>query len=287
MQRRIIFLLVATVLVVFLYLPFRLHMPADPEVRRYFDAIEALQGGDTVALVTEYSPSTEGEQWNMHENTLYHLFARGIRIIHLSTWEFGPDIAAKYIRKVQKIIRDEGGIERKPDIDYVELRYSSGYEIVMVNAATSIAAAFPRNRQGLETKDLPIMQGVRGLAADPATGERKVKLLISLASGVPGTREWIRMVGTRYGVPVLAGVTSAMAPDLYPFMKSGQLRGLLSGLPGGFQYETLLREAGIRRTPSGVDTDMSIQSAMHCLVIGLVVVGNISYFLARRRRGRP
>ena len=51
-------------------------MPVEPEVKKYFDAIEALESGDVVAVAVEYSPGTDAEQWCMHENTLYHLFVR-------------------------------------------------------------------------------------------------------------------------------------------------------------------------------------------------------------------
>jgi hypothetical protein len=286
--RYVIFLLVAGVLAFFLYVPFELDMPAEPEVRQYFEAIEALRSGDVVALATEYSPSTAAELWNIHENTLYHLFHRDVRVIHLSTWEPGPDLAERFLKKVRRLFREDWGEEKIRDVDFTELRYSAGKDIAIINAATSLAETFPWTRQGREARDLPIMQGVGGL--DPGTGTEagRVKLLIEFGSGYPGAREWVNLVGKRYGVRILAGVTSVMAPDLYPYLKSDQLHGLLSGLPGGQQYERLLREAGIRKRPSAINEDMSIQSAMHFLIVGLVVAGNVVYVLSRaRRRRRP
>ena len=282
-DRRYIFLLVAAVLVFFLYVPFSLEMPADPDVKSYFEAIESLKPGDIVVVATEYSPATEAEQWNMHENTLFHLFARDVKVINISTWETGPDIMRKYVEKGKRLVKEQLGKTKERDVDYTELAYTTGREIVMVTAASSIAEAFPKTREGRTTSEIPIMKGVAGLAPDPVTGERKIKFLIDFASGNPGTREWIRMVAKRYDVPILAGVTSVMAPDLYPFIRSGQVKGLLAGLPGGQQYEQLLRKAGIRKEPSEIDKDMAIQSAIHFLIIALVVLGNISFFLTRRR----
>ncbi len=285
-DRYVIFLLVAGVLAFFLYVPFTQDMPPDPEVRQFFDAIEALAPGDVVAFATEYSPSTEAELGNLHENTLYHLFYRDVKVIFLSTFETGPDIAERKLHLVKRLIREHWGREKIPDVDYTELRFSAGKEIVMVNAATSIAGAFPSTRKGRKTRSLPIMQGVRGLAPDAATGRRTVKLLIEFGSGIPGPREWIRMVGKRYNVSIIGGVTSVSAPDLYPFLKSGQLKGLLAGLPGGFQYERLLLKKGIRKEPSAVEENMAIQSVIHFLIVGLVLAGNVAYVLRRRRGGR-
>ena len=285
-DRRLIFIAVALTVGIFLYFPLPCPMPIDPEVRKYFEAIESLPKGSVVVVSTEYSPSTEAEQWCMHENTLYHLFVRGIRVISISTWETGNDIAAKYIRRACELVRLDWGKEVRPDIDYAELAYTTGREIVMVAAANSITEAFPRTCDGRPSASLPALKGVKGLAPDPVTGKRSVAFLIDFASGNPGTREWIRMVGKRYNVPILAGVTSVMAPDLYPFIRSGQVKGLLAGLPGSYQYELLLRRHGIRKSRSTIDSDMTIQSAVHFLIIGLVLIGNLGYLLTRKRRRR-
>jgi len=198
-DRRYIFLLVGVVLVFFLYVPFSLEMPADPDVKSYFEAIESLKPGDIVVVATEYSPATEAEQWNMHENTLFHLFAHDIKVINISTWETGPDIMRKYVEKAKRLVKEQLGKTKVRDVDYTELAYTTGREIVMVTAASSIAEAFPKTREGRATSETEIMKGVAGLAPDPVTGERKIKFLIDFASGNPGTREWIRISGRPAG----------------------------------------------------------------------------------------
>ncbi len=286
LDRRWIFLAVALTVGVFLYLPVPCPMPIDPEVKKYFEAIQSLPPGSVVAVSTEYGPSTEAELWHMHENTLYHLFMRGIRVISITTWETGADMAAKYIKRASEALRRDWGKELRAGVNYAELAYTTGREIVMVTAASSLTEAFPKTVDGRTSSEVPALKGVGGLARDPITGRRSVAFLIDFASGNPGTREWIRMVAKRYDVRILAGVTSVMAPDLYPFIRSGQVHGLLAGLPGSYQYELLLRRSGIRKSRTTIDSDMTVQSVVHFLIIALVIVGNISYLLSKRGRRR-
>ena len=68
-----------------------------------------------------------------------------------------------------------------------------------------------------------------------------------------------------------------MVSELYPFIQSGQLVGLMPGLLGAAEYETLID------TPEKATAGMSVQSFVHLLIFVLVVVGNVAFFIQRRR----
>ena len=283
-DRRYIFLLVAVALIIFLYIPFKLPTEVDPEVQDYFDAIEALTPGDTVIVSSDYSPSTDPEVGGMHENTLYHLFRKDCRVIGVCYWPEGPDMTRKHLPETLELLRKDWGIEKQAGTDYVELPYLSGNEIAIINTASSIPDAMPKTRHGEDTASLPIMQGINGIEKpDPVTGERTIDLVITISAGDPGAREWIRHVGKRHDARIMAGSTSVMATDLFAFRQSGQIVGFLGGLPGSQQYEMLLLEAGIRKEASDIDADMAIQSVVHFLIIGLIVLGNIGHWRNKRR----
>ena len=84
------------------------------------------------------------------------------------------------------------------------------------------------------------------------------------------------MVGGRVG----AGITAVMATDLYPYLQTKQIVGLVNGLKGAAEYEHLIghHEMGVR--------GMAAQSIAHLWIILLVIVGNIAYFVSRRAGGR-
>lgn len=297
LDRRWIFLAIAVVLIVFLWIRFPLPQKIDPEVREAFDAVEALSPGDRVVLCANYGPSSEPELGPMHLALLYHLFARDVRVIACALWNTGPDMVEAYLEEVLPAFpagsggaKGEGRSAKRYGIDYVDLGFMEGREIVMTTMGSSIPEAFPVDRGKTPVEAFPIMEGIGGLGPDPETGERAIALLVELSAGNPGAREWLRQVQRRYDVRMIAGVTSVMAPDLYAFRQSGQLLGFLGGLPGAAQYASLLLERGILTDSSPlyerttrVFQDMNIQSAIHLLIIAFIVLGNILYFLGRRR----
>jgi len=60
-------------------------------------------------------------------------------------------------------------------------------------------------------------------------------------------------------------------------LRSGQINGLIGGLRGAAEYETLIDQKG--RAIAGMDA----QSATHLAIIVLVIICNIFYFLLRKQ----
>ena len=80
-----------------------------------------------------------------------------------------------------------------------------------------------------------------------------------------------------------AAVTAVSAPGRYAYVQSGQLSGMLGGMKGAAEYENLIEEkyhvGGRQRAMEG----MGSQSIGHLLIMALVIVGNIGYFVTRRK----
>ena len=72
-------------------------------------------------------------------------------------------------------------------------------------------------------------------------------------------------------------VPRSACPKFYPLLQTGQITGLLGGLRGAAEYETLLNQAG--KATAGMDA----QSATHFLIIGLIIVCNVCYLLSGRK----
>jgi len=107
-------------------------------------------------------------------------------------------------------------------------------------------------------------------------------IAISLSAGFPGLDTWYVYGKEKYGFELGGGCTAVSAPGLYPLIDTGQINGLLGGLRGAAEYETLVGMAG--KATAGMDA----QSATHFLIIILIVVCNLFYFLTGqegRRRG--
>jgi hypothetical protein len=88
---------------------------------------------------------------------------------------------------------------------------------------------------------------------------------------------WVSIVNAQFGVPMVCGTTAVSAPKYYAFVASGQFKGLLGGMKGAAEYEILVGKK------ADAVTGMSAQSLVHLLIIFLVLLGNISFFIGRRK----
>jgi hypothetical protein len=132
--------------------------------------------------------------------------------------------------------------------------------------------AFPADYGGKVTKGLPVLAGVQNL--------RDVTYAVSLGAGNPGVEAWYVFGKDKYKFELGGGCTGVMAPGLYPLLRSGQINGLIGGLRGAAEYETLIDQKG--KAIAGMDA----QSATHLAIIALVAICNIFYFTLRRQQRR-
>ncbi|MBI2370983.1 MAG: hypothetical protein HYV08_12240, partial [Deltaproteobacteria bacterium] len=108
---------------------------------------------------------------------------------------------------------------------------------------------------------------------------REVRYAVDLAAGTPGIETWYVYGKEKYGFELGGGSTAVSAAGLYPLLQTGQINGLIGGLRGAAEYETLLGQKG--KAIAGMDA----QSATHLLIIVLIVLCNVSFFLSRRAAG--
>ena len=88
---------------------------------------------------------------------------------------------------------------------------------------------------------------------------------------------------------------SEILTESIPYVDSGQIRGILAGMPGAAEYEQMvfkylnsLRDSKILNedvpiVPGKATSRMSAQSVAHLLMVIFIIFGNISYYLVRRR----
>jgi hypothetical protein len=73
------------------------------------------------------------------------------------------------------------------------------------------------------------------------------------------------------------GVTSIQVNEVMPYVNSGQVKGILAGMPGAAEYEALINQPGVGT--SGMDA----QSIAHLVIVLFIIFGNVAYFLERKR----
>ena len=271
-DRRIIFILMALSVIVPLSIRMSLPIPisAGPSMDMY-DAIEVLPSGSKVLLSFDYDPSTMPELQPMAIALAQHLMTKDIKIVSLALWPMGVSLGN------EALIAVSDSLGREEYVDWVNLGYKTGGGVLIVRMGSNIKSVFPVDYDGNPVDEMPIMDDVNKLG--------DFDMIISLSAGDPGVPAWVMMAGDRYNIPIGGGCTAVSAPQFYPYLGTGQMVGLLGGLKGAADYETMVR-VGVENAPAGTATPgMAAQSVAHLVIMLFIILGNISYLAGKKRKG--
>ena len=265
-DRRIIFLVIGLCTLVPLLFPVGLPIKISSEVRGVYDYIEGLPEGSVFLLSLDFDPASKPELYPQAIAILRHAFKKNLRVIAMTLWVSGTGLADQILTQTAKEAGKENGT------DYVFLGWSPGGSAVILNMGQDLYNAFPADYGGKTTKGLPVLTRVQNL--------RDVTYAVSLGAGNPGVEAWYVFGKDKYKFELGGGCTGVIAPGLYPLLRSGQINGLIGGLRGAAEYETLIDQKG--KAVAGMDA----QSATHLAIIVLVSICNIFYFSLRRQQRR-
>lgn len=152
--------------------------------------------------------------------------------------------------------------------DYTFLGWMPGHLAVIIGLGQDLKKTFPKDFYGNDTDRLKVLEGVNSL--------RDIDYMVCLAAGDPGIETWYLYGREKHGFELGGGCTAVIAPGLYPFLQTGQINGLIGGMRGAAEYETLLNKRD--RATVGMD----VLSTTHFLVIGLVIISNILYLITKK-----
>ena len=234
----------------------------DKPVQAIYDVIEALPPGSTVMVSANMDPASKPELMPFIEANLEHLFRNKHKVIVTTLWPYAPGVILPALRS----IGPEMGA--KEGEDWTFLGYKDGKELAMKQMAENMRQAFPVDYFGNPIDDIPVMDGVQSM--------QDLALLIDYSAGYPGTKEWVIQVQGQYNIPMISSCTAVQITDYVPYYQAGQLLGLAGGMPGSAQYEHLVGRKGL------ATQGMLVLNYAHLFIIFAIILGNISYLLARR-----
>jgi hypothetical protein len=268
-DRRIIFLFIAVAVAVPLFLKLSMRIPVTPVARGTYEAVQSLAPGSKVLVSFDYDPGSMPELQPMAEAFFRQAFGNNLKVIIMGLWPQGPLQATMAL---EEVFEDED-IKAKNlqyGVDYVNLGYTVGNEVVIDRMGHSFEESYPKDAQGTPLSEIPLMRGVRNYD--------NVDLIFNLSAGYPGTQEWVQYGVDVFHVKLTAGNTAVQAPSMYPYVQTGQLSGVLGGMKGGAEYETLL---GI---PGRAVRYMFSQAVAHAVICLFIIIGNLAFFSLRRRQ---
>ncbi len=265
-DRRIIFLFVAAAVILPFFLSIHQKILISPEVQDLYDAFESLPPGSKIMISYDYDPASAPELQPMAVTAMKYCFTKGLKVIILGLW---PQGSIQANMAIESALEDPRVKEKNPQYgkDWVNLGYMSGNELVIQRMGTDIPVTFPRDYQGNPVEDLPLMQGIKNFS--------NIDFIFNLSAGYPGTVEWVQFAADRFHAKLGAGNTAVQAPGMYPYLRAGQLVGLLGGMKGASEFEKLTDFEG-----KGTKFMLS-QSFAHSIIIIFIIIGNLAYFFSR------
>ena len=265
-DRRFIFIAVFIGVILPLLIGFELPVKPTENVRAIYETIEQLNpdDGDTVFISFDFGPSTITEMEPMARALLRHCFSRGVRVIGVTLIAEGVGIAQNLLDETAA----EFGVQYGRD--FVFLGFKAGNEVLILNMGQDLHGTFPTDVKGNAIQSLIVTRDITSL--------RDMDYVIDIASGYPGVDEWIQFGQERYRFPFAAGCTAVMAPDFFPYLQAKQMNGLMAGLAGAAEYETLIEQ------PDKAVAGMRPQSVGHLVIILFILFGNVAYFAGRKSR---
>ncbi len=271
-DRRIVFLFMFVAVAAPILFPITFQERATPIVKKVFDKIESLPVGSKVLMAFDFDPAMAPEVQPMADAITRHSLTKGHKVIFMTLWATGQALLTQSLERVVK-----GEFPEKLDgVDHINLGFKAGNENVLNIIVTDFRMMFPADVNGVPLDSTNIFDGIESC--------KDLDLIISFGGGKPGIKEWVLYVGDRVNVPLGAGVAAVVAPQLYPYYPK-QLLGLLGGVKGAAEYESEL----VRKYPHLAERGtpglrmMGPQTLAHVVIMTFIVIGNISYFIGRRR----
>jgi hypothetical protein len=261
LDRKVIFILMA--LAVFLPLVFKLGLPnkVTPEVKNFFERIDSLPDSSVVLISFDFEASSFPEVQPLANAILMHCFSRNIKVVGISLLAEGTALGEKVLKEnALKYNKTYGK-------DYVFLGFRPQVTATILALGEDFHKVFPDDYYGNSTSELELTRNIKDYNG--------ISLIISVTDGdVPFS--WINYAVARYNEDLAVLTTAVMATSFYPFLNSGQIKGLVSGLKGAAEYEILLKKPGMGAR------GMDAQSMAHLLIILLVILGNVGYWMDKK-----
>jgi hypothetical protein len=276
-DRRIIYLILAVVVILPLLFPTTQKVRVMDPVQKLYAAVDAISEEQILMLDFDYDPQTQPELEPMAVALLRHAFKRRIKTAVLSLYVQPLGLARRALQQVTEEFNSQAQSSADSIIygrDYVFLGWQPPPIVPLLGMGISIVDVYRTDYYGYRTDSLPIMRNVRNF--------NDVGILVSISGG-NAPLWWIAYSQTRFGVAVGAGITAVSASDFYQYFQTGQFSGLMIGMKGAAEYEERV-ETELRITERRKASEaLGSLTAAHLTIITFIIIGNIGFFLRRRR----
>lgn len=264
LDSRILYVILLLVFTTTLIHPVGLAITVGEDTQKVFDTMDSLPPDSLIWLGMDFAPSAAPELMPAAIAAVRHGLSKNLRFVAGSTIQV---MAGNTIQQLWESVSEEFP-DKTYGKDFINLGYKPGekvfYEKLLDNANE---AAMGIDNYGNNLSEFAIMQDFENLK------EAEVILTFISAKGI---EDYIAHVSDPYEIPLLVGAVAVQVSEMMPFLRSGQIHGLLKGMRGSAEYEIVTGKPGA--AVAGMDT----QSFAHLLVIAFIILGNIGYFVSKK-----
>ena len=299
LDRRYIYIVVALAIIIPLLIPFNSKTYITEPVENLYKKVDSFTEREDRAILMcfMHDASTMPELFPMEVSILRHCFERKIKVFTIC---FLPT-DAPLIDYAINTAKEVGGFDVRSGIDYCNFGYKP-YALflpILLGMGEDIAEAVETDSEGRKVENLEIMKNLKNY--------NELNLVIDFSASA-SVQTWITYARVKFGANIGAGITAVMAAENYPFLQTGQLVGMLGGLKGAAEYEKLvdvfashnvvfskeiIKETWIPITDKKIPYQfktarigMNAQSVAHIMIIVFIIIGNIGYFVSKKRKNK-
>jgi len=281
LDRRVIFILVALSLSVPLMLGLSMKPAKMKQAQTSFDLVDKLklEPNDIAFLAFDFGANTKAENFPQAEVLVEHLMRKRIPVALFSLYVLAEPFLISIPEKIaKKLMLENPGQVWEYGKDWVNLGYNPGGFLIVqaIPKSENLVELFKKDARGNNLSDIPAFKNVRSL--------KNIKLLAEITGLLGMFDTYVQFFQSGDYKPLfIHGCTSITIPEAYIYVDSGQLNGLLEGIAGAASYSKLLGDEFKNR---GHDTSELINTGLgvaQLVIIALVLLGNLSAFMARKR----
>lgn len=225
------------------------------EVVHTFDQINSLPVDKPVLIAGDFEAGLAGEiRWSS-QPLIEHLMRRNLAIALISTNPVDTALLSAQITKGLQAVPSYPVFEK-----VVDLGYLAGGAIAVQSLNGEFSKSVPLTAELTATSTHALLSSVSSL--------KDFGAVVVITDDSENARVWIEQIQPQMaGTPLLMITSAQAAPLIQPYYQSGQVAGLVSGMPGSLVYERILQ------TPGDATGHLSSLQLLSVLMAGLILVG--------------
>jgi len=277
-DRRIIYLILAVVVILPMIFPSVLRVRVMPPVEKLFHAVDNVPKEKALIIDFDYAPQTAPELEPMGFALLRHAFRKRTKVLILSLYVQMLGLAQNALTEVIEEFNSVAETNTDSIIygrDYVFLGWVPPPIIPILGMGESITNVYQVDYYGNRTDTLPLMKEIKNY--------NNVGLLVSLSGSDP-PEWWIAYAQNRFGLQVGAGVTAVSASKYFSYYQTGQFSGLMVGMKGAAEYEEMIEKELAIKSRRIASEALPPLTYAHLVIMVFIVIGNISFLMQRRKK---